>query len=534
MNRKNSVRTLRRRLQLCLAAATGLVTFCGLSSSAEAQLRTGRGVRDFYSTNNPDRESTDVPSEENGSQEEDSNRQVQRVVPKKRTVDSSVRPASHQSNVATPRTAAATTARRAKPTKQIDDSKVAQASCTSCQSDGLQEAGQWIEGEPMQVGSDCGCDGCVSGGACDSGCDAYSMAGNREVCIDLGCGPLGQLAGWLTRNMYIRGEAAVFSQDGVRVPILATTSNVNNVLFGNQTVNEDTQVGYRAQVGLWLDDCHDRALQFRMYDAGTWETNFLADASTVGTAGLVRPFFDPNSNPQLSTVVLVNLPTTATGSFNAAVSTKSYGGDLMLRKRLFQAGNARWDFLIGYQHARLKDALLISTQTTSPIAAPNTGLSVTDAFETDNRYEGMAWGLQRFSRWGNWSLDGSFKLGMGNMRRTVEIAGSQTVRDTANNVVTRGQGLLARNTNIGTYVEDTFAVSPEFGINLGYRWSRNLDLTVGYTYLSLPKVARAGDQIDPRLRVDLNTPVNFIAPAFNLSERDYTLQSFNFGAQWKF
>ncbi len=97
----------------------------------------------------------------------------------------------------------------------------------------------------------------------------------------------------------------------------------------------------------------------------------------------------------------------------------------------------------------------------------------------------MALGLGRFSRLGNWSLDTRFKLGMGNLRRQVTISGSETI----NSTFVRPAGLLARATNSDIFIEDTFVVSPEFSIDLGYALTSNLDFSIGYNVLSIPKMA---------------------------------------------
>ena len=120
-----------------------------------------------------------------------------------------------------------------------------------------------------------------------------------------------------------------------------------------------------------------------------------------------------------------------------------------------------------------------------------------------------------------------FKLGMGNMQRDVTITGFQRV----NNATPTAEGLLARSSNNGFYSSNTFVFSPEVNITLGYRLTNNLEATVGYNYLGLPKVARGGEQIDTAANLNSNTPSR---PAFSLHESNFHLHSLNYGLQYRY
>ena len=60
-------------------------------------------------------------------------------------------------------------------------------------------------------------------------------------------------------------------------------------------------------------------------------------------------------------------------------------------------------------------------------------------------------------------------------------------------------GLLAQETNIGTFEQNQFAVIPEFGLTVGCNLTRRLRATFGYTFIYWNNVLRAGDQIDRSL-----------------------------------
>jgi hypothetical protein len=149
----------------------------------------------------------------------------------------------------------------------------------------------------------------------------------------------------------------------------------------------------------------------------------------------------------------------------------------------------------------------------------------------------MALGLSGALQDRRWNLSGMVKLGLGNMETFVGIDGSQrtNVIGPPNTVAESNNGLLARATNRGSYTNDTFVISPEVNVSLGYRITRRLDATLGYTYLGLPKVARVADQLDPDLSSNPSDPlVGPARPSFELRESNFSLHSLSYGLQYRF
>ena len=198
------------------------------------------------------------------------------------------------------------------------------------------------------------------------------------------------------------------------------------------------------------------------------------------------------------------------------------------------------ELLAGYQTARLADSMFIDSTTTALTNTPapaGTISQLRDQFETTNRFNGMALGFNGILRERNWTLSGMVKLGLGNMERNVAINGTSTITvpGNPNSVSTTPNGLLARKHNAGNYSSSTFVVTPEMNLTLGFRISRNLEATVGYSYLALPKVARVADQLDPQLAANLNNPPSGAStPSFTLRESNFFLHSLDYGLQWRY
>ena len=354
----------------------------------------------------------------------------------------------------------------------------------------------------------------------------------------------------LLRRMQFRIEAATFWPDGQNLPQLVTTRRPENDpatdgligqpetvnLFGGSEVLGGAVQGVRGELGSYLDEGRTHGFLLRFFDGGS---NSLTFNSTPSSEPVVtRPFFSTANNAQ--STVAVNYPNSTSGSLNANISSEVYGGDILFRRLILKDCAGRIEFLAGYQTARLADSLLISSTTTALVNTPapvGTVSQITDRFSTVNRFNGIALGFSGILRERHWSLSGMVKLGLGNMENSVAIDGSSTITVPGNpgSTSTTADGLLARNTNQGNYSFNNFVVTPETNLTFGYRLTRRLEATVGYSYLGLPKVARVADQLDPQLASNLsNPPTGARTPSFSLRESNYALHSLDYGLQWRY
>ena len=97
-----------------------------------------------------------------------------------------------------------------------------------------------------------------------------------------------------------------------------------------------------------------------------------------------------------------------------------------------------------------------------------------------------------------------------------------------------GNGGLLTADRVGSYRQNRFAVSPEVGLNLGYNITEHMRAFVGYDYLYLSSVARAGDQVN--LNVNPNRFLGGGGPAnspFVFHSTDYWAQGVNFGLEFR-
>ena len=373
------------------------------------------------------------------------------------------------------------------------------------------------------------------------------VGSGTQVYIDTGI-----LGGILSRTK-VRIEGATFWGSGYDLDPIVTTGPANvlpptnvgtivpggnpntTILFGGSEVMANTSQGLRFSTDLSFDRSGSQGLLFRMFYASEIGESY----TNAGGPNIVvaRPFSSvPGSTPS---TILVNHPTASvgvTGTIDASVTSKASGGDLLVRSTIGRDRYGAFDLLVGYQHMRLDEGLSVISNTTQA-GPPVTILDLSDRFNTSNRFHGFALGFDSTVRRGQWSLGTMFKLGMGNIDREIDINGFNqiTVVGPPASVSTTTNGLLARNTNNGSYRSDRFIVSPEAALTLGYRFSPRMDATLTYTYLGLPSVARVGEQLDPNLEANLSNPLTgTVAPRFTEATSNYSLHSLSYGIQWRF
>ena len=524
--------TMRSGLRFGCVAAVGLL----LSSSVSAQLRTGRETdREFYQP-----EPTAVSASSQAPSREKTKARKS-TAEGKLQADQSVVQASSVS---------------AKNVASSKHSRVEQAGCKNCQAgvphshqaipvaesdetnlvyESVEDAGEFDMdfAEPQRMRR--------TRRSTTSACDPCGLDGVAY--------PLGFL-GQLLRRSHFKIEAATFWPEGQSLPALVTTNRnrpfpsapgvepgaendlTRTVLFGGENVLQDGVQGLRGEFGTFFGPNSDSGILLRFFDVGN---NALSYNSVPGTEPLVvRPFTrQPGDLPDTFVVnaplAPPTFPDSVQGNLDATISSELYGGDILFRHIVGRDSLGHVEFLAGYQTTRLAEDLRIVSRS----SIPPTTVDLEDHFQTTSRFNGMALGLSGAIQDRRWNLSGMVKLGLGNMETFVGIDGSR--RTTVVDVVESNNGLLARATNRGSYTNDTFVISPEVNLSLGYRITRRLDATLGYTYLGLPKVARVADQLDPDLSSNPSDPlVGPARPSFELRESNFSLHSLSYGLQYRF
>lgn len=381
-----------------------------------------------------------------------------------------------------------------------------------------------VEGDVVSATGTCGACG-SSEGAC--GCDGIPHINIRLALPFVNA----------FENLSVRMEAATFWRDDAAIPALVRTGTAatSTDLFGGTVGMDDTTLGYRGEVAWRFGKDVCTSLQVRFFDAGAQSLTFDSVGTNATIPAIVRPYLNIPGSTQQS--ISVREAGVSSGDVLGHATSDMFGGDILLRQIAYRTRYSKLDLLLGYQTASLSDSIWVNSSTNTPPSPNQTqNLELRDRFDTNNRFHGGVVGFSGIAYAPRWSVSSMVKLGMGNMERYVGIEGFQRITTGTPPVsISSAQGLHARATNMGTYHFDTFVVSPEVNLTLGYRLTRRLEATVGYDYLLLPKVARAAEQFDPELAVNLSNPLTGDPrPRFTFRESDLGLHSLSYGLQYRY
>jgi len=314
---------------------------------------------------------------------------------------------------------------------------------------------------------------------------------------------------WWVRPMSVPALVTTSSPQFNGVPGLGDTS----VVYGNGSLATSLHTGGRFSGTYWFDDCHTWGLDASLFFLGRNGKEFTANTDAYPL--LARPFVNANQGINFSEIVAS--PGLATGSVAVRSDTQMWGADVNLRRALLCGPCTKLDLLLGYRYLRLTDEINITesfSRTPGSLAAvgvPTALLgSVSDQFRTANNFHGVNVGLAGETRRGRWTAEGRASVAFGTVFQTIEIAGSQDIQFAEGRGRATGGLLALPGSNIGTFGQEKFGVLPEAGFKLSYDVTPHWKVGVGYNFLYLNSVVRAGQQIDPLL--DVNRVPNFPLP----------------------
>jgi len=377
-----------------------------------------------------------------------------------------------------------------------------------------------------------------------------------DACGSIGCGGCDEFAGPGFQcppglGLWVRADYLLWSEkDSDMIPLvtnstgfpadpadlLSLNAGETGILFGGEEINDNPLDGWRVEIGAWLDAAATHGILARYFDVAGRDITFNAGPGDENFLGI--PFFDPDIDSEDALGLIIPNERTGIVDINLRGDVKNW--EILFRRLADTGANYRYDWLYGYRNFSLDETLRIdaSTLTTGGNTSPiDTLIELTDQFDVENRFNGIDLGLTGHSHQGCWSLDFLMKIALGVMEKEVDVSGTQLISIPGVDPVRNVGGLFSQESNIGQNDETEFAVIPEFDLNLGYGITPNLDLTIGYTFIFVSNLVRAGEAIDrvvdPGLAADID-PVNSNRPQVLLDGGSYYIHGVNFGVTGRF
>ena len=315
---------------------------------------------------------------------------------------------------------------------------------------------------------------------------------------------------------------------------------------GNMGLNDEGRSGVKLEFGGWLDSQRTIGVQAGDFFLGdsTISRTFASDGSTT----LARPFTSTVTGPASQLVAFNDaIGNVVSGSITPREITSVNGFDVALRSLGCCGPCWRFDTLVGYRnlhlsdHFKIEQDLLVGPRGALVGAPPGATVNTIDEFDTTNDFNGAEFGITGEYRFcGNWTVDGTIKASYGYLNNRSTISGG-TTSSSAGVTTTAIGGLLALpNTNIDSISRYQGQLVPELNVNLAYQINDRARLRVGYSFLYLDNVFRAGDRIDTTINPTFvpNNPApgatTPVRPMQLNTQTEYILQGLNVGLEIRF
>jgi hypothetical protein len=237
---------------------------------------------------------------------------------------------------------------------------------------------------------------------------------------------------------------------------------------------------------------------------------------------------------------LVSAPGVDTGNVVVNSNSQFWGLDLNLMYNLARGANWSVTLLGGFRYLELNEWINITANSSLfqntvytdnfgnilATAPPGSTVSVLDQFGTHNEFYGGQIGARFEYNLNRWTFGATGFLAIGATHETVNVNGSTVVYPVNGNPVPLSGGNYAT-LQMGHYAQDRFALAPELRLNVGYQITPHLRATIGYDFIFLSSVLRAGNQID-------NTYDGVTHPLVPMKTSTYWSQGLNLGLQFSF
>jgi hypothetical protein len=374
------------------------------------------------------------------------------------------------------------------------------------------------------------------GGGCCNNCGGNQCGcGNNNCCLSDCCNcdcTIGMVRlewlGWFTRGR--NAVPLATTSDPVDEATIGNPST--RILFGNDPIGTNLRNGGRITLSRLMGDGLT-TITGRFWGIEDGSQTSFTSAPPQSVIGI--PFF--NAALGQEDAFLVAFPgLTFPGQLRVTAKNDLIGADAWGSRNWFSDGSLSVDILAGYQFTRLDDSLVLNSLSTSidPLAVLpiGTAIGIRDAFRTRNQYHAGTLGVLARSYRGPITLEGLFKVGLGNMNQAVIVNGSTTLTPPGGPSSTTPGGILTQASNIGTQTHNHFCYSPEINLNLLYNINNNWRAMVGYSFLYWNQVVLAGNQIDRNVNLGQATGGPLV-PQPRFSRTDFWVQGVSIGGDYR-
>lgn len=316
-----------------------------------------------------------------------------------------------------------------------------------------------------------------------------------------------------------------------------------SVVLGGKNINTNWRSGGKLSLGYWFDDACCFGVEGNYFALpNVSKTSQVSSSGLPGSEVLAIPYFNVSPGVNAEDNQPVAAPGIYAGLAKLKLSNSMQGAEI---NALMHSTYRVYDisFLAGFRYWNFKENL--SFHMRSPTVVDPDIFQSTDKFNVTNQFYGGQIGAGITYDYQQYRFTAKGKVALGLMHEEVDIKGEFITNnfDGFGAPITYQGGFFALPTNIGNHKHNRFAVIPEAELKIAYQATDALSVQVGYTFLYVSKVVRAGNQIDRNInatqsRLILNTasaPLVGIADPKPFSKNsDLWAQGVNVGVKYNF
>ncbi len=306
-----------------------------------------------------------------------------------------------------------------------------------------------------------------------------------------------------------------------RVPPLVaagqTATQIDPVASAGRWAGDEVRHGVRLNVGRWLDDQQDWAVEAHYLYLGDSPGGYAVDSSSMPY--LNRPLIDASTG--LPSAEVIASPGLYQGRIAIDTTSDIHSAGALLRKTWFSDDCARVALLGGYRYFQFYERLTIDDLRTDSGGVTR---QVHDNFAVDNDFHGVDLGLNTELVRGRWSLNVLTKLAFGGVRQRLEADGRTQIGQAVSD-----EGLLVQSSNRGRYRDTQFAFLPELDASIGYCLTSSFSVRAGYTLMCLTDAMRTGDQVD----LAMGASGGAMYPQASRDTTSLYAQGISLGGEWR-
>jgi hypothetical protein len=351
----------------------------------------------------------------------------------------------------------------------------------------------------------------------------------------------------VSAKLTLGAEAMLWWFQSSPTPVPIITDDVvgranTNVLLGGGSVDTNPNPGFRLTMGYAISPAWSLDASF-FYVGNRSTSSDVRSSGQLGSTDLLVPFYNVVRNRE--DVTELSLAPFYSGTAQTELTNSMMGAEVNLGWRL--SASKPWDTGLfgGFRWWQLKEEYSITTSSPNNPPQPADIWNTSESFDATNNFYGGQVGARASWTRDAWVFNGALQVALGAMVQSVDVNGSLDTNNFSPTGATQTfpGGYFALPTNIGNHSRTVFAAIPELKLNIGYRFTPNATVSVGYDVLYASSVARPGKQLNRNINPTQSlsytgdlpiAPTGPLQPTFSFNSSSFWAQAISVALNVRF